>query len=159
MRRPVADIAENEFRKHVHIVQYDMRTPAGGQAFHIVFQYPDKYKAKAVITELVAEFNRWNVNDPSPVPRVLSLLENPIIPEKPTSPNRLAIMIFGLMVGISTGLLSLSRWRRTRAYAVVTMSIPKDTKQFVDSQIAAGQFRDLGDYVRELIRAEQQRHK
>jgi hypothetical protein len=159
MRLPVANIAEDDFRKHLHIVQYEMRTPAGGQAFHIVFQYPDKYKARAVIWELVAEFNRWNVNHPSPVPSVLSVLENPILPEKPTSPIRPAIMLIGLIAGMMTGLLSLTIWRRTRAYAVVTMSIPRDTKQFVDSQIAAGQFRDLGDYIRELIRADQQRHK
>jgi hypothetical protein len=158
-RLPVADIAENGFRKHVHIVPYEMYGHNDGQAFHIVFEYPDRFKAKAVITELVAEFNGWNLTHPQPVPSTLSLLENPILPEKPTSPVRLAYVITGLIAGMMTGLLSLTIWRRTRAYAVVTMSIPRDTKQFVDSQIAAGQFRDLGDYVRDLIRADQQRHK
>jgi hypothetical protein len=158
-RRPVADIAENEFRKNLHIVQYEMYGQNDGQAFHIAFRYPNKYHAKAVIAELVAEFNRWNVNDPSPVPRTLSILEGPILPEKPTSPVRLAYIIIGLIGGMMTGLLCLTIWRRTRTYAVITMSIPRDTKQFVDSQIAAGQFRDLGDYVRELIRADQQKHK
>jgi Arc/MetJ-type ribon-helix-helix transcriptional regulator len=63
------------------------------------------------------------------------------------------------MGGSLTGLLSLAIFRRTRAYAVVTMSIPKDIKQFVDSQVAGGQYRSVSDYVRELIRADEQRHK
>ena len=158
-RRPVADIAADDFRKNVYIIPYRTSGLPDGQAFHIVFRYPDKYKAKAVITELVAEFHRWNLNYSQPVPRTLSVLENPILPEKPTSPVRLAYVIVGLIGGTSTGLLSLLIWRRTRAYAVVTLSIPRDTKQFVDRQIAAGHHRDLSDYVRELIRADEERLK
>jgi hypothetical protein len=65
----------------------------------------------------------------------------------------------GLVAGMMTGLLSLKIWRRSRAYAVVTLTIPKETKHFLDSRVAAGQFRDMSEYVRELIRADEQRHK
>lgn len=158
-RRPVEDVAWNEFRKHLHIVPYRMSGRAGEQAFHIVFAYPDKYKVKAVVAELVGEFMQWNLDHPQPIPRTLSLLEDPILPEKPTSPVRPAFAIIGLMGGALTGILSLLIWRRTQNYAVVTLSIPKDAKRFVDSQIAAGPFHSVSDYVRELIRADEQRHK
>jgi hypothetical protein len=89
----------------------------------------------------------------------LRLLEPPRLPERPSSPARATIASLGALVGSALGLLALMIWRRTRAFAVVTMSIPKDTKHFVDSQIAAGQFHSVSDYVRDLIRADEQRRK
>jgi hypothetical protein len=162
-RLPVADVAQNQFRKQVHIIPYGMgRDLGGGQAFHVVFEYPDKYKAKALIDELISEYMVWfltQAQQGANSPFRLSVLENPIVPEKPTGPLRLAILIFGLSAGTLVGLLSLKLWRRFHSYAVVTMSIPKETKQFLDRQIAAGPYRDAGEYLRELIRAEEERRQ
>jgi hypothetical protein len=172
MRHSLSEVAENEFRKHLRIVPYGTsdasleilgdytnRRLIYSQAFRIVFQYPDRFKAKAVIDELVARFHAWSLIYAQPVPRSLSVLEGPLTPQLPFYPNRLMMVTTGLVAGMMTGLLSLKIWRRSRAYAVVTLTIPKETKHFLDSRVAAGQFRDMSEYVRELIRADEQRHK
>src|ERR1017187_7922182 len=57
-RYSVEDVAEDTFRKDVHIQEYDTTntTTNGAQAFRIWFKYPDKYKARALVLELVGEF-------------------------------------------------------------------------------------------------------
>jgi hypothetical protein len=152
----VEQIAEDRFRKHIHVIPYGSIEP-GAQAFEIVFSYPDRYQAKAVVERLTKAFQEQLSTAPDGL--TLSILENPILPQRPTSPVRLAYVIFGLITGMLTGVLSLGVWRRTRTYAVVTVDLPRDTKQFVDRQIAAGQFRSVSEYVRELIRADEQRRR
>ena len=156
-RYPIQQVAEDVFRKHVHVVPYASSVEPGGQAFRIFFEYPDRIKARAVVAELVDEFRQQMARNPGGP--TLSILETPITPEAPVYPNRLAILILGAIAGMLLGLISLKIWRRTRTYAVVTLGIPKETKHFVDSQVAAGQYRSVSDYVRELIRADEQRHK
>ena len=61
-RYSVEDVAEETFRKNVHIQPYDTSGGAtGAQAFRIVFTYPDKYVARQLVVELVAEFQRNNL--------------------------------------------------------------------------------------------------
>ena len=61
-RYSVEDVAEDTFRKHVHIQPYDSAGGANGaQAFRIAFEYPDKYVARALVAELVSEFESKNV--------------------------------------------------------------------------------------------------
>ena len=61
-RYSVEDVAEDTFRKNVHIQEYDTtNTTNGAQAFRIWFKYPDKYKARALVVELVGEFQSKNV--------------------------------------------------------------------------------------------------
>src|ERR1039458_4362565 len=56
-RYSVEDVAEDTFRKNVHVQEYDTNTTSSGaQAFRIWFRYPDKYKARALVLELVSEF-------------------------------------------------------------------------------------------------------
>jgi capsular polysaccharide biosynthesis protein len=55
------DVAQDVFAKHVHIqpiVSDGERS--GAQAFRIVFEYPDKYRARKVVLELVNEFQSKN---------------------------------------------------------------------------------------------------
>jgi hypothetical protein len=156
-RLPVEQVATDLFRRNVSVVPYDMGTP-GAQAFRIVFSYPDRRKAQRVVARLTQEAIAKELmqgRDGS----TLEVLEPPILPERPTSPVRPEIASLGALGGSLLGLISLAIFRRTRAYAVVTMSIPRDTKRFVDSQIAAGPHRSVSDYVRELIRADEQRHR
>jgi hypothetical protein len=150
----VADI----FRKSVRVVGYDMGAGPNVQAFRIVFSYPDPHKAQEVVARLTQQAIRNELTG-GPEGSTLQLLAPPVLPQLPTSPARPAIAALGALAGSLLGLIALAIWRRTRTYAVVTMSIPKDTKKFVDSQIAAGQFRSVGDYVRALIRADEQRRK
>lgn len=55
-RYAVEDVAEEYFRKNVHIVPYSTDGSSGAQAFRIMFSYPDKYVARALVVELVSEF-------------------------------------------------------------------------------------------------------
>jgi hypothetical protein len=157
-RLSVADIAEDTMRKRVHVSPYATADGPGTQAFRIWFEYPDKVKAREVVEQLVSDLVEGNLRSQS-IPSTIAVLERPITPERPISPYRPAIVILGLIAGMLTGLISLKIWRRTRAYAVLTMSIPKETKRFVDNQVAAGQFRSVSEYLRELIRADELRHK
>jgi hypothetical protein len=152
---------EKTFRHHLHIIPYGAGNNPDVQSFRIVFEYADPYKAKAVVERVTDSFMRetllQEMQNPSQV--TLRLLEPASLPERPVSPARSAIAMMGAFAGSLLGFIALWIWRRTRTYAVVTMSIPKDTKRFVDSQIAAGQYRSVGEYLGELIRADEQRHK
>lgn len=153
---PIENVAQDIFRKHVYVVPYPSSGDPG-QAFRVVFVCPDRYKAQAVVARITEAFQREFARTSDG--QTLSVLEGPILPDRPTAPVRPVYATFGAIGGCLLGLLSLAIFRRTRAYAVVTMSIPKDIKQFVDSQVAGGQYRNVSDYVRELIRADEQRHK
>jgi len=155
-RFPIDEVAESIFRKHLHVAPYSS-FGITGQAFRVVFSDPDRHRAVAVVERLTGRFHQELYHAPDG--QTLSILEPPILPERPVSPVRSAFAILGASGGSLLGLLSLALFRRTRTYAVVTMSIPKDTKKFVDRQIAAGQYRNVSDYVRELIRADEERRK
>ncbi|HEX3748542.1 MAG TPA: hypothetical protein VHW09_31660 [Bryobacteraceae bacterium] len=60
-RYAVEDVAEDYFRKSVKIFPYFSDGQNGAQAFRIIFSYPDKYVARAVVMELVSEFQSMNV--------------------------------------------------------------------------------------------------
>lgn len=62
-RYSVEDVAEEYLRKDLRIVPYDASTSANGaQAFRIVFSYPDKNVARAVVVEVVAEFENKDLS-------------------------------------------------------------------------------------------------
>jgi hypothetical protein len=63
------------------------------------------------------------------------------------------MLLTGLAAGVLAGCLMV--WRRTRGLRVL---LPADTRPFVASQVAAGQYRGAAEYVRDLIRADEQ-HK
>ena len=152
----IEDVAESVFRKNLHVIPYAGYGDDSHQAFRIVFSYDDRSKARAVVDQLTDAFQEF-LTVPDGVK--LTVLERPMVPEIPAGPNRLVILIFGLVAGVLIGLLSLKLWRRTRDYAVVTMSLPKDAKHFVDRQITVGQYRNASDYIGALIRAEEERRK
>ena len=133
-RQPVEEIAEDVFRKHVRVVPFGPTShESDGQAFRIVFEYPDRFKAQKVVAELASSFLTQNLIRPAVGNgAVMSILEAVVVPKRPTYPARANIALLGAIAGMMMGLISLKIWRRTRTYAVLTMSIPKDTKQFVD---------------------------
>ena len=155
-RYSVEKIAEGIFRNHLLVEPY-ASFGANSQAFRVVFSYPDRFKAKAVVDRLTVAFLREFLRTPGG-PAIGSVLENAMLPERPASPSRPWIVTLGLIAGVLTGVLSVAIFRHTR-YAVVTVDIPRDAKRFVDSQVAAGRYRSAGDYVRELILADEQRRR
>ena len=74
----------------------DLRFACGRpRDFYISFEYPDRLKAQAVVREVSARFNYG----PAEVLTPASL------PEKPSRPDRLAIVAIGLGVGLASGIL------------------------------------------------------
>jgi uncharacterized protein involved in exopolysaccharide biosynthesis len=61
-RSTVEDVAEDYFRKAVHIVPYAADGSSGAQAFRIVFSYPDKYVAQKVVSGLVTDFQNKDLS-------------------------------------------------------------------------------------------------
>src|ERR1039458_6418686 len=93
--RPIEDVVQDMRSRDVRIERLPPRD------FRISFEYPDRLKAQAVVRELTARFN-----GPAEVLTPASL------PEKPSQPDRLAIMGIGLGVGLALGLLFLFPRRR-----------------------------------------------
>jgi uncharacterized membrane protein YgdD (TMEM256/DUF423 family) len=60
-RYAVEDVVEEYFRKNVHIIPYASDGSNGAQAFRIVFSYPDRFVARALVLELVGELQSKNV--------------------------------------------------------------------------------------------------
>jgi hypothetical protein len=147
------DIAEDVLRKHLHVVPFSSG-PAGLLPFRIMFAYTDPHKAMLVVNRLTEEFQQELARNPGGP--ALSVLEGAVTPVRPTSPVRMAYVILGSLAGIAIGLVSFAIYRRTR-FAAFTISIPRETRQFVDGRIAAGHYRNMNEYVRELIRADEQR--
>jgi hypothetical protein len=85
---------------------------------------------------------------------VLRVLEQPLTPVTPLYPARGSIAIAGGLAGLLMGLLSVLFWRRTRSYPVL---LPAETRAFVSSQAGRGGYSSVSDYIRELIRADEQR--
>jgi hypothetical protein len=157
-RIPVEAIAHEMARKHVRIAFFAAPNGSGQAGFRIIFEYPDRFKAYQVVTELVSMFEARNTSHSagSPTGLVMSVWEEPLLPLRPSYPARGSIAIVGAIAGMMMGLLSVTVWRRTR-YAVVTMSVPRETKRFVDSQVGPGGYPSASDYIRELLRADEQR--
>jgi hypothetical protein len=106
--------------------------PQGSQgAFSISFSYPDPVKAKAGVDELLMRFMIRNFTDERARQATMSaesrfavdhglgerleVLDFGRLPEKPASPNRLAIAAAGLALGLLLGALAPRLRRRTRA--------------------------------------------
>jgi capsular polysaccharide biosynthesis protein len=100
MERLVAEVRN----KYIRIVP--VAGGAGGSvtAVAISFQYPDRVKAQAMTRELAQRFAEGAGS--------MQVLDAASLPERPASPNRLAITLLGLVVGIGVGTLAVGvrRW-------------------------------------------------
>src|SRR5450759_4715766 len=85
---PMEDVIEKMRNRDVHI---ERGTRA---AFRMSFEYPDRVKAQAVVRELTARSSGY-----------AEILTRASLPEKPSQPDRLAIMGIGLGVGLGLGIL------------------------------------------------------
>jgi hypothetical protein len=97
-RQPLEDVIEGMKSKDLKVqILHDH-----GVSARVSFLYPDRYKAKAVVdalTRKLADHAHLEVAAAS-------------LPEAPIGPNRLAFMVWGLSIGLATGVVASSfRWR------------------------------------------------
>jgi len=76
----------------------------GGPAFVISCEYPDKLRSQAVVRELVSSFA---------TEKILEVLDQPSLPQRPIFPNRPMIVAVGLFGGAVLGWLAVLVWRST----------------------------------------------
>ena len=115
-KMPLEDVVENMRNKALRFQL--MQTRGGGApAFLISCAYPDKFKAQAVVRELVARFAEQSVatqvaHGPSAVG--LEVLDPASLPQRSFYPNRPMIVAAGLFGGAVLGLLAVLVWRVRR---------------------------------------------
>ena len=112
-RMPLEDVVEN-MRKALRF-QVMQAWGGGVPAFLISFEYPDKFKAQAVVRELLSSFFRQNKlerGDQGPSAVVnLVILDPPNLPQRRLGPNRPMMVAMGLLRGAVLGLLVVLMWR------------------------------------------------
>ena len=93
-----------------------MQARGGGvPAFAISFEYPDKFKAQAVVRELVNSFFISNTlergDEGSSAAEILRVLDPASLPQQRLGPNRPMMVAVGLLGGVVLGLLVVLVWR------------------------------------------------
>jgi succinoglycan biosynthesis transport protein ExoP len=138
IERPSLDLYRNErTRRPLEDVIQEMRTRAiriapqsapglsslfPAVTFQIAFEYPDAKKAQIVVRELVTKHMEQNVAAERRVHPdfwaedsiILEVVEPASLPEIPVSPNRYALVAFGLAGGAVLGLLAAGLGRPSR---------------------------------------------
>jgi uncharacterized protein involved in exopolysaccharide biosynthesis len=119
---PMEDVVERMRRKDLNI---RVVGPAFGTtpAFTISFSYPDRYKASAVVREVVNRFEMEYFRDmhsralkqgdevrnalEHKLGENLEVLEPANVPERPEGPERLTFAVAGLALGLLAGILTM----------------------------------------------------
>jgi uncharacterized protein involved in exopolysaccharide biosynthesis len=90
-------------------------------SFAIRYEYPNRYKAQAVVREVVTALTEENVmvsrKSPDSGRQNLEVVSPAMLPEQPSWPNRLIIAALGLAGGLMLGTLLTLRRRAPRALA------------------------------------------
>jgi len=121
IRRPAFDLYPSErMRLPMEDVTQIMRDrdfeigPAGANSFRISFQYPDRYKAQAVVRDVAARLISAGG---------LRLVTQPTLPDHASEPDRLRMSAIGLGAGFALGLLiAFLRTRPLRWTLIMTAS-------------------------------------
>jgi hypothetical protein len=111
--------------------------------FEISFEYPDRYKAQAVVRELATKFTEGNVRaeralhrDRMPGSLKLEVLDAASDPLNPVSPNRPAAAAIGLLAGMLLGpFLAWRRQQRANRQAAVLRPRPSYWKYALPAAI------------------------
>jgi hypothetical protein len=113
---PLEDVVQDMRTKGIRIqpVTPIAESDAPAQAFAIFYTYPNKFKAQAVVRELVARFVEQNVtqqqqgNAERGGVANLEVLDPASLPDKPTRLNWPQILMWGLIAGLLLGLAAAS---------------------------------------------------
>jgi hypothetical protein len=104
---PLEDIVQ-DMRNKIHI--RPARPAANGSVpanlFTISYEYPNKFKAQAVVRELVAKFAEVNITQQPEKAQNLEVLDPASLPDRPSGPNRPAMLLLGLGAGLLLGLIA-----------------------------------------------------
>jgi len=98
LREPLEEVVQ-QMRRDIRIQSARGQIPA----FTVQFEYPDRFKAQAVVRELVARF--IDANLAAPAGATLEVLDPASLPASPFYPNRLTITALGLAAGSLLGFL------------------------------------------------------
>jgi uncharacterized protein involved in exopolysaccharide biosynthesis len=127
-RYPLEDIIDDMRRRDIRIAPAPLAGLTGlgpVTSFQISFEYADRYKAQAVVRELVAKFVEGNVTaerklhrDKMPGSLAFEVAEPAALPTSPVSPSRSAAAAIGVLAGMLLGsLLALRRGLAARRQA------------------------------------------
>jgi len=114
-RKPIAEVVAK--------MRHDLQiTLVNTNSFAIRYEYPNRYKAQAVVREVVTtlfETNFMLSRQTGATRQNLEVVSPAVLPEQPSSPNRLSIAVMGLTGGLMLGgLLTAFRRRAPRALPV-----------------------------------------
>lgn len=124
VRYPLEDIVLEMRNKWIRIRPV---APAGNlgapaMAFEISYAYPNKFKAQAVVRELVTKFIEQNLLTPVGVVENLEVLDPASLPDRPESPNWPQMLMWGLIGGLLVGLATASVVARPSASTLKIVS-------------------------------------
>jgi hypothetical protein len=127
IQKPALDLYHNDRAKMpvadvVAKMRHDLQiTSVNANSFAIRYEYPNRYKAQAVVREVVTALTEENVmvsrKSPASGRQNLEVVSPAMLPEQPSWPNRLIIAALGLAGGLMLGTLLTLRRRAPRALA------------------------------------------
>ena len=117
-RHPPNELAARVLKRNIHTERVESPLSEAMPELRISFSYPDASIAQQGVRELTGKFQETNFlmsreQEGIKIP-VLELMESANLPQKPASPNRIAIALAGLAVGAAAGAWP---WRRRRTQA------------------------------------------
>src|ERR1039457_6345961 len=112
------ELAAQVLARNIHTERVESPLSEALPELRISFSYPDASIAQQCVRELTGKFQETNFlmsreQEGIKIP-VLELMESANLPQKPASPNRIAIALAGLAVGAAAGAWP---WRRRRTQA------------------------------------------
>ena len=120
--QPLEDIIDNMRHRHLWIgpaPPFGLAGPGHLTSFEILFEYPDRHKAQALVQALVTQFTdgaaaaeRALHRDRTPGSLTLEVLDPASLPGSPVAHNRLQVAAVGLVAGMLLG--PPLAWRRQR---------------------------------------------
>ncbi|HKE25197.1 MAG TPA: hypothetical protein VKB88_22710 [Bryobacteraceae bacterium] len=127
---PLEDIVQNMRNHSLKIRMVESRAAA---AFTVSFEYPDRYKARAVARDVTTAFQQQVNQSRGPA---VKLLDPPTLPQTPVSPNRFRMIAAGLAIGLAAGviLLGIRRWPAIALCGITAAGLAWAVSQLVPTQ-------------------------
>ncbi len=112
------DDVVDKMKKNIHVNPAPLASPANALTFVVQFDYPDRYIAQQVNTDLASQFIEDNVDPRLHSHSKLYMPFESSLPLKPEGPNRIQLGVAGLFGGLLAG-LSLAFMVRSRRSTTV----------------------------------------